>query len=108
MPQNRLGTGQFRPGTSGNPGGRPKRTQEEKDALERIRALAEETPEELRRMIKGKTTPPAIRLRAIEVVLNRTYGKPPEYVNVSGDMKHDPDLLEDIKAELRKYEEENK
>lgn len=34
MPQNRTKTGTFAPGTSGNPGGRPKRTDAQKAAQE--------------------------------------------------------------------------
>lgn len=67
--------GSFKPGQSGNPGGRPKRTQEERDALEAIRKLSAEVPGKLREMLCDPHTPPAVRLRVCELILDRAYGK---------------------------------
>lgn len=78
MPENRRRTGNstsFKPGQTGNPGGRPKRTQEQKDALEMIKALAPEAVERLKEIITDPSIRPDTRLKAIEIVLERTYGK---------------------------------
>lgn len=47
MPQNRTKTGRFKPGSSGNPGGRPKRTPEQRDALEAVAAWNDYKPEQI-------------------------------------------------------------
>ncbi len=68
MPQNRTKTGTFAPGTSGNPGGRPKRTDAQKAAQEAIQALAEE---------------------AAEMVLDRAIGKPMPGLEVKKQQEND-------------------
>lgn len=83
MPENREKTGQFARGKSGNPGGRPKWTEEQRKALEDVRALAPTAARELRRMLTAKDTPWSQKLRAIEIVLERTYGKPAAKVTVT-------------------------
>lgn len=66
----------FQKGQSGNPSGRPKQTQEQKDALAMIKDLAPVAVEWLREVLTNEKTKPEIRLRAIEMVLDRAYGKP--------------------------------
>ena len=81
MPANRQSTGRkvpktaFKPGQSGNPNGRPKQTPEQKDALEQIRSLAPEAVMRLRELISKPDTKGETVIRAIEIVLERTYGK---------------------------------
>lgn len=76
-PENRAETGRdaegkFRPGTSGNPGGRPRLRKEFRDAC---RADSYEALETLRaEMRRGDTS--AARIRAAEVVLAYAYGRP--------------------------------
>lgn len=77
-PGNRPRTGNstsFKKGQSGNPSGRPKQTPEEKDTLRAIRELAPEAVNVLRGILRSKKTSAAVRLKAAEAVLNRTYGK---------------------------------
>ena len=75
--------GSFKPGQSGNPGGRPKKTQEQKDALQAIRDLAPNAAEVLKSMLEDMSVPPAQRLRAAELILDRAYGKAEAKVEVS-------------------------
>ena len=78
-PGNRQRTGNatsFKPGQSGNPNGRPKQTAEQKDAMQAIRDLAPEAARVLHNMLTDAETPAAQRLKAAEMILERTYGKP--------------------------------
>lgn len=65
----------FEKGKSGNPRGRPKQTQEQKDALAMIRDLAPEAVERLREIIRDNNVRVEARLKAIEIILERTYGR---------------------------------
>lgn len=73
----------FKPGQSGNPSGRPKQTQEQKDALQAIRELAPTAAEKLREIIENPATEPRDRLRAIDMVLERTYGKADAHIELT-------------------------
>ena len=82
MPQNRTETGKFRKGSSGNPGGRPKRSAEEMDALEAVKALAPEAVQILQRLLRGKDTPAALKIKIAEGILDRTFGKPKQCADI--------------------------
>lgn len=103
MPENRTKTGQFCPGSSGNPGGRPKHTPEQRDALDAIKSLAPEAVETMARLLKAKDTPSALKVRIAEIVLDRTYGKPRQEVKMQSTV-----LSAEAKAELDKLLEETK
>lgn len=78
MPANRARTGNktsFKPGQSGNPKGRPKQTQEQKDALVMIRDMAPEAAERLHEIILSKSVSTKDLLKAIEIVFDRAFGK---------------------------------
>ncbi len=66
----------FKPGQSGNPAGRPKRTPEEKEALEQIRTLAPKAAVELGKILDNPKASLYAKLQAIDIILNRTYGRP--------------------------------
>lgn len=88
----------FQKGQSGNPKGRPKQTPEQKDALQQIRALAPAAADRLREIINDPETKLDIQLRAIDIVLDRAYGKAAAQVNVSTGSF---DALEDAFAALK-------
>ena len=68
--------GQFLPGKSPNPGGRPKMTEEEKDALEEIRKLAPGVADRMVALLDNARTPAIAKVRILEIILERTFGKP--------------------------------
>lgn len=75
----------FKPGQSGNPGGRPKKTPQE---LDLIAACKAKTPEALAVITKIMQTgdKDSVRLAAAQSIIERAYGKPvqPADVSVSG------------------------
>lgn len=77
--------GQFLPGKSPNPGGRPKMTEEEKDALEEIRKLAPGVAEKMSEMLAAPRVPAIAKVRIMEIILERTYGKPETSVRLNGE-----------------------
>lgn len=91
----------FAPGQSGNPNGRPKATQAQRDALEAVRALAPEASEVLHLLMTDKKTPAAVRLRAVMEIFDRTYGKSEQPVKVEDSAR---DVLGDIRAEVARIQ----
>lgn len=76
MPANRTKTGQFRKGSSGNPSGRPKRSEAETEALAAICTLAPMAVEVMREILTDNEASASVRLRCAESVLERVCGKP--------------------------------
>lgn len=64
MPENRRKTGQFMPGKSGNPGGRPKLGEQERAARETLKSLCVEAVEH------HAEAPLSLRLRAAELTVD--------------------------------------
>ena len=90
-----MNKGQFKPGQSGNPGGRPKvvgkiRTLARAHTTTAISTLAE--------VMRSKKAPPAARVAAASVLLDRGYGKPMQPLKHSGTVKHD--VVDLTEAEL--------
>lgn len=93
----------FAKGQSGNPNGRPTTSPEQKDALRAIRDLAPNAAMVLQQLMTDAQTPPAVRLRAVTEVLDRTYGKailPVAMEDQQGDR------LADIRAEIQRIREQ--
>lgn len=69
----------------GNPygAGRPKQTQEQKDALAMLRAAAPTAIKTLLEVMESKKARGADRLKAAEMVIQYTYGKAPQTVTVT-------------------------
>lgn len=86
----------FKPGQSGNPNGRPKRTEAEKDALEQIKKLAPNVPALLQSIMADAAASPAYRLKAAEMILDRTYGKAEAAVRVDASLQPKGDFVLEI------------
>lgn len=68
-------TGKFQKGVSGNPAGRPKKTQEEYDLEAACRDKAPEALNVLLAIMEGSDNE-RNKLQAAQAILNRGYGKP--------------------------------
>ena len=79
----RDGVGRYLPGQSGNPSGHPRRTWEQQAALEEIRKLAPRAAEKMAAMLDDDDVPPVVKVRILEIILERTYGKPEAAVRMS-------------------------
>ena len=75
--------GRYLPGQSGNPSGHPRRTWEQQAALEEIRKLAPRAAEKMAAMLDDDDVPPVVKVRILEIILERTYGKPEAAVRMS-------------------------
>jgi hypothetical protein len=80
----------WKPGQSGNPGGRPKVIAELKDLA---RAYTLEALDTLASVMRDKGAPPAARVAAVAHILDRGYGKPTQHI--SGTIKHIKQMTDD-------------
>ena len=85
----------FKPGVSGNAGGRPKKLQtiEAKRMVADVKSLARECAPEaietLKKIMLDVKTPPAARIGAATAILDQGFGKPPQAIDVSGEVAFD-------------------
>ncbi len=96
--------GRFLPGQSPNPGGRPRKSEEEKDALEEIRKLAPGVAAKMQEMLDAPRVPAIAKVRILEIILERTYGKPETAVRLNADLQSNEAArarLEAIAARIR-------
>src|ERR1700733_652639 len=88
MPRGGRRSTSFRPGVSGNPGGRPKRpaTIEARQVVVDAKALARQCAPEaiatLKAIMLSDRVPPAARIGAAAVLLDRGYGKARQEVEI--------------------------
>ena len=75
-------SGQFQKGVSGNPGGRPKRTQAEQKAIDMMKEATPEMVELVLGIARSDKSSFYAKLQAAELILNRSMGKPETYLRV--------------------------
>ena len=71
----RKSNGQFEKGESGNPSGRPKRSEIESELIQQICSLAPQAFFALKSLLESDETPPNIRFRCCELIIERICGK---------------------------------
>ena len=98
--------GQFLPGKSPNPGGRPKQTEEEKDALAEIRKLAPGVAARIIQMLDNPKVPAIAKVRILEIILERTFGKVESAVKVTNTQESVEAAQAELEAIFASYEEE--
>jgi len=82
----------FKPGKSGNPGGRPKRPQtiEARKIIADVKAAARELTQDaldtLKDALTAPTAPWAARVAAATSILDRGWGKPGQAVEIAGEV----------------------
>ena len=82
QPVERNADGTFQKGVSGNPGGRPKRTPAEQQAIDRMKEITPEAVEIVYDILKNDKTTVYAKLQAAELILNRAMGRPETYLRV--------------------------
>ena len=98
----------FQPGHSGNPSGRRKQTPEEKEALEKIRQLAPGVADRMMELLDDELTPSNVKVRILEIILERTYGKPEAAIkltNVQQNVEAAQERIAAIVENIRKRKE---
>ena len=79
--------GQFLLGVSGNPGGKQKPTREEREALEAVKSLAPGVADRMTALLDDDKTPAQVKVRIMEIILERTYGKPEAAIKLDADVR---------------------
>ncbi len=102
MPRGGLRSTSFKPGASGNPGGRPKTPQTiaAKRIAADVKAMARECAPEaistLKEIMLDAEAPPPARIGAAQAILDRGCGKPRQNVDLYGTLAfHDLSMLTD-------------
>lgn len=75
MSRGRNAKGRFEKGCSGNPTGRPKRTDVERETIESICLLAPKAVDALKNLLESEETPANIKIKAVDIILERVCGK---------------------------------
>ena len=72
----------YKPGQSGNPGGRPKKTPEELKAVAELKRMTPEAVKVVVKILKNEHAYLYARLQAAEIIFNRAMGRPETYLKV--------------------------
>ena len=82
----------FQKGQSGNPGGRPKALREVEEVARSHSPLALKT---LAEIAKNEDAPPAARVSAASILLDRAWGKPAQTIHAKHSEEGEPSELTD-------------
>ena len=82
MPVQEKYPNRFKPGQSGNPGGRPKRTAAELKAVQKMKKLTPEAVDVVVGILRNDKASLYARLQAAEIIFNRAMGRPETYLKV--------------------------
>ena len=77
----------YKKGQSGNPSGRPKMTDEQREALSMIKSLAPMAAKKMKEILSNPKTSVYAKIQVITLILNRTYGLPESAIKVSGEQQ---------------------
>ena len=83
--------------------GRPKQTQEQKDALAMLRAAAPQAIKTICEIMESKKARGADRLKAAEMAMQYTYGKAPQTVNVNTGNNIASEIMRELQAIRNDY-----
>ena len=84
-PVNPLKEYEFKPGQSGNPSGRPKMTEEQKELLKDIKGLAPKAFQAMVNILDSPKVMAMAKVKVIELILNYTLGKPESNIKLTID-----------------------
>jgi len=88
----------FQPGVSGNPGGRPKDTPEVREMKELARKRSLQAIEIATEIMENPSTKDADRLKAVDIILDRAFGRPATAVEIED---HAQDSLKQLTEAIR-------
>jgi Family of unknown function (DUF5681) len=92
----------FKPGQTGNPGGRPKMTEEQKreiaDVRMAARAMTMEALEALKEVVGDKAAPPSARVSAATTILDRGWGKATQTIEATVTNRIDVMGIDELRA----------
>ena len=91
-------TTQFQKGQSGNPGGRPKMTAEERKIRAAFKKLGPKAIKKLGEMLEADRLSSIAKVRIIEIILERAYGKVESSIKVTENKV----TMEEAQAEIDK------
>lgn len=72
---------------AGNQCARTRLSGEQREALEEIRNLAPKVADKMAAMLDDKTVPAAAKIRIMETILDRTYGRPEAAVRLNAELQ---------------------
>ena len=95
--EDRNEAGQFVKGKSGNPGGRPKRTAAEAEAVRMMKELTPEAVGVVVSILRSDKASNYAKLQAAEIIFNRAMGRPETYLKLD----HSEQSVEEAAARLQ-------